>query len=104
MRGDIFRIRPNDTSGHEQKGHRFGVVIQSDRLPLSTVLVAPTSTHATASDFRPRINLNGRTTFVMVEQTRAMNPETRFGQFVGRLEIEEMQAVDEALRLVFGLF
>lgn len=104
MRGDIYRLRNRDSEGHEQGGNRFGVVVQSDRLPLSTVLVAPTSTSARPSDFRPRINLNGTTTFVLVEQTRAVNPETRLGAFAGRLDADELAAVDEALRLVFALF
>ena len=46
---------PRANRGHEQRGTRFAVVVQSDSLPLSTLLVAPTSTSARAASFRPRI-------------------------------------------------
>jgi mRNA interferase MazF len=53
---------------------------------------------------RPRITMNGTTTFVLVEQTRAVNPETRLGEFAGRLDAGELAEVDTALRLVLGLY
>ncbi|TAM87040.1 MAG: type II toxin-antitoxin system PemK/MazF family toxin, partial [Jatrophihabitans sp.] len=44
MRGEIYRLRaPRDARGHAQHGRRYAVVVQSDQLPLSTWLVAPTS-------------------------------------------------------------
>ena len=104
MRGDIYRLRTSEAQGHEQHGPRYGVVVQSDRLPLSTLLIAPTSTRATPSDFRPRITMSGTTTYVLVEQTRAVNPATRLGDFAGRLDAAEMADVDRALKLTLGLF
>ncbi|WP_139811621.1 type II toxin-antitoxin system PemK/MazF family toxin, partial [Mycobacterium avium] len=54
MRGEVFRLRaPRPARGHEQSGSRYAVVVQSDQLPLSTWLVAPTSTSARAASFRP---------------------------------------------------
>jgi mRNA interferase MazF len=38
----------------------------------------------------------------LVEQTVAVDPQ-RLGASVGRLEAVELRAVDDALRLVFGL-
>ena len=36
MRGDIYRLRTSRTAeGHEQRGPRYGVIVQSDDLPLS---------------------------------------------------------------------
>ncbi|MCL2788454.1 MAG: type II toxin-antitoxin system PemK/MazF family toxin [Micrococcales bacterium] len=104
MRGDIYRLRDKDTEGHEQRGPRYGVEVQSDRIRLSTLLVAPTSTSVRPSDLRPRIIMNGTTTYVLVEQTRAVNPETRLGDFAGHLDHDELAAVDQALRLVLGLY
>ncbi|MCL2781609.1 MAG: type II toxin-antitoxin system PemK/MazF family toxin [Actinomycetia bacterium] len=104
MRGDIHRLRAGDTEGHEQHGPRYVVEVQSDRIRLSTLLIAPTSTRARPSDLRPRVNMNGVTTHVLVEQTRAVNPEARLGDFVGRLDHDELAAVDDALRLVLGLY
>ncbi|GAA2070876.1 type II toxin-antitoxin system PemK/MazF family toxin [Actinomadura alba] len=104
MRGDVYRLRAaRDTVGHEQKGHRFAVIVQSDFLShLSTVLVAPTSTSASATFFRPDIELNGRKTRVMVEQTAAIDP-MRLGAFAGRLSLYELDQVDTALRTMLAL-
>jgi len=78
-------------------------VVQADELlGLSTVLVAPTSTRARAATFRPSIEIDGSETRVLVEQTAAVDPE-RLGESAGRLAVEELLAVDEALRLVLAL-
>ena len=103
MRGDVYELRaPRDAKGHEQRNNRFGVVVQSDLLPLSTWLVAPTSTSARPATFRPEIEVNGKTTLVLVEQTTAVDPE-RLGHVVAHLTHHEMSEVDEALRTVLHL-
>ena len=103
MRGEVFRLKaPRDTRGHEQSGRRLAVVVQSDDLPLSTWLVAPTSTTATAATFRPEIDLRGTRTRVLAEQTAAVDP-TRLGESVGILSRSELEKVEAALRLVLEL-
>jgi mRNA interferase MazF len=103
VRGDVYQLKaPGDTRGHEQQGNRYAVVVQSDLLPLSTWLVAPTSTSARPTSFRPEIEVNGKTTYVLAEQTAAVQPE-RLGNLVGHLSHREMFAVDEALRTVLHL-
>ncbi|MDR0284270.1 MAG: type II toxin-antitoxin system PemK/MazF family toxin [Propionibacteriaceae bacterium] len=104
MRGDIYRFRPHDTRGHKQSGVRYAVVVQSDDLMLSTLIVAPTSTRARPTVFRPQIELGGERTFVLVEQTTVVNPDLELGDFVGRLSVEELGELERALLLVFGLF
>jgi mRNA interferase MazF len=104
VRGDIYRLRaPKDARGHEQHGRRYAVVVQSDHVPLSTWLVAPTSTGRRAASFRPEIEIDGQRARVMVEQTSAVDPETRLGEFAGRLTADEMVQVDNALTDVLGL-
>lgn len=104
MRGDVFRYRaPRDVHGHEQGGTRYAVVVQSDDLPLSTWLVAPTSTGRIESLFRPEVAVAGESTRVLVEQVAAVDPQTRLGERVGRLTAAEMQDVDRALSIAFGL-
>jgi mRNA interferase MazF len=104
VRGDLYRLRvPKDARGHEQAGGRYAVVVQSDNLPLSTWVVAPTSTGRRAASFRPEIEIRGVTTRVIVEQLTVIAPEHRLGEFVGRLNAEEMHAVDAALRAVLAL-
>lgn len=104
VRGEIFKLRPPQSSkGREQRGGRFGVVVQADELlGLSTALVAPTSTNARPASFRPEITIGEQATRVLVEQTTAVDP-TRLGRSAGRLDSAEVNAVDDALRLVLGL-
>lgn len=103
MRGEVFRLRtPRDTRGHEQAGSRYAVVVQSDQLPLSTWLVAPTSTSARAASFRPEVRIAGLSTRVLAEQTAAIDP-TRLADGAGHLTFDELRRVEAALRLVLEL-
>ncbi len=103
MRSDVYRLRtPRDARGHEQRGTRFAVVVQSDLLPLSTWLVMPTSANAGPADFRPQIELHGTRTRVLADQLTAADPQ-RLGQFAGRLTASELADVDTALITVLGL-
>ncbi|QQS24635.1 MAG: type II toxin-antitoxin system PemK/MazF family toxin [Actinomycetota bacterium] len=103
MRGDIHRLRaPRGARKSEQRGSRYAVIVQSDDLMLSTVLVAPTSRSAPPRIFRPTITVNDEQTQVLIEQTSAVAPE-RLGEFVGRLTYEELVALDDGLRLVLEL-
>lgn len=103
MRGDVHELpAPRGARGHEQRGRRYAVVVQSDDLLLSTVLIAPTTTSDRATSFRPAIELLGRETLVLVEQTAAVDP-ARLGPWVGRLSHRELVDVDDALRLVLQL-
>jgi mRNA interferase MazF len=103
VRGDVYQLKaPRDARGHEQRGNRYAVVVQSDLLPLSTWLVAPTSTSARPASFRPQIEIEGKSTLVLVEQTAAVDPE-RLGHLVGHLSHAEMTTVDHALRVVLDL-
>lgn len=104
VRGDLYRLRaPKDVRGHEQAGPRFAVVVQSDDLPLSTWIVAPTSTGRREATFRPEIEIDGVKTRVIVEQLTVVDPKTRLGDFVGRLNSSELHDVDAALLVVLGL-
>lgn len=75
-RGEVYRFRVPKGLGHEQRGERYGVVVQADELlPRSAVLV---------------------------EQLGAVDVQ-RLGKRVGLLDADEMWAVDEALMTVLGL-
>ena len=103
MRGEVFQLHaPQGTSRHEQSGSRYAVVVQSDQLPLSTWLVAPTSTSALATSFRPEVEIGGVNTRVLAEQAAAVDPG-RLGKSVGFLGFDEMRRVDAALRIVLDL-
>ncbi|HEY9499096.1 MAG TPA: type II toxin-antitoxin system PemK/MazF family toxin [Terrimesophilobacter sp.] len=103
MRGDVHRLRaPRGSRGHEQDGARFAVVVQSDDLTLSTVLVAPTSRSALPRSFRPTVTINGERTLVLVEQTAAVAPE-RLGDLVGHVTRSELDDIARALRMALEL-
>jgi mRNA interferase MazF len=103
QRGDVFRFKTPKGVGHEQIGERFGVIVQADEfLPRSVVLVAPTSRSARAATFRPEVVVNGDETRVLAEQLGAVDVQ-RLGRRAGRLAVEEMWSVDEALETILGL-
>lgn len=103
MRGEVFQLQaPQRSRGHEQSGSRYAVVVQSDQMPLSTWLVAPTSTSARAASFRPEVEVGGVNTRVLAEQAAAVDPG-RLGKSVGFLSFDEMRRVDAALRIVLDL-
>lgn len=103
-RGEIFRLAsPRGARGREQSGVRYGVVVQADELlPFNTVVVAPTSTSAPGSTFRPVIRMADTRTLVLVDQIKAVDL-ARLGRSAGRLDAAELRAVDNALALVLGL-
>lgn len=102
-RGEIYELRMPRGTGHEQRGRRYGVVVQADALlPRSVVLLAPTSRSARAASFRPEIVLHGETTRVLVEQVGAVDMN-RLGDAVGHATTEEMWGVDDGLQTVLGL-
>ena len=104
VRGEVFRLPPvRGARGHEQRGARYAVVVQADEfLDLSTVLVAPTSTSARPTSFRPTITLDREETRVLVEQTAVVDPQC-LGRTAGRLGASELRSIDDALMLVLGL-
>ena len=103
QRGEVYRFKAPKALGHEQHGERYGVVVQSDALlPRSVVVVAPMSRSALPASFRPKVEVAGDATRVLVEQVGAVDVQ-RLGRRVGRLTGAEMWAVDDALLTVLGL-
>ena len=103
QRGEVFRFKIPKGLGHEQHGVRFGVVVQADEfLPRSVVIVAPTSRSARPASFRPPVEIAGETTLVLIEQLGAVDVQ-RLGRRVGRLTMEELWSLDEALATYLGL-
>jgi mRNA interferase MazF len=103
IRGEVYRVRPPRTAGHEQQGSRYGVVVQANELlPRSVVLIATTSTSARPASFRPEIDVAGQPTRVLVEQVGAVDT-TRIGELVGVVTPQEAWGIDDTLRTVLGL-
>ncbi|AXK32290.1 type II toxin-antitoxin system PemK/MazF family toxin [Streptomyces armeniacus] len=103
MRGDLYRLRASRNAvGHEQRGLRYAVVLQSESLNTSTLVVAPTSTSARPGLLHPKLDMNGTVAVVLVEQMAAVDPE-RLGDFAGRVEGAEWAEIEHAVKLVLGL-
>lgn len=103
MRGDIRRLHSDRRAkGREQQGARYAVVLQADYLPLSTVIVAPTSTSGVGASIWPRIDVGGTETYVLVEQLMAVDP-TRLGDVVGQVSPAEGELINDRLRDVLDL-
>lgn len=104
IRGDVVPLpAPKRAKGHEQRGRRYGVVVQSDDVPLSTVVVVPTSTRAQPASFRPEIELEGERTRVLVEQIRAIDAERLKHPPISHLRADEMRAVELAIGTILDL-
>jgi mRNA interferase MazF len=102
-RGDIYELRLPRGTGHEQRGRRFGVVLQADEfLPRSVVIIAPTSRSARPATFRPEMEVNAQTTRVLIEQLGAVDVG-RLGKLAGHVTPEEQWEIDDTLMVVLGL-
>ena len=102
-RGDVFELKLPKGVGHEQRGRRFGVIVQSDAfLSRSVVLIAPTSAGARPASFRPEIDIDGEPTRVLVEQLGAVDV-SRLGSLAGHLTPEQQWGVDESILTVLDL-
>lgn len=103
MRGDVVRVpAARGARGREQQGRRYGVVVQSDDLMISTVLVTPTSTGSLPMLHRPEVEILGERTCLLAEHTRAISRDA-LGPTVARLGHDDLRRLDEALKLVLGL-
>lgn len=102
-RGDIFELRLPRGTSHEQRGRRFGIVVQADEfLPRSVVIIAPTSRSAGSASFRPEVEINDERTKVLVEQIGAVDVGC-LRKRIGHIEPEEEWEIDDALHLVLGM-
>ena len=103
-RGDVLELRAHrEARGHEQRGRRLAVVLQSEEFwPTSTLVVAPTSTSAQFREYRPRISIRNEQTTVLVDQLSTFDL-SRFGEQIGRVSKPELAEIDGAIVLFLGL-
>ncbi|MGI8593605.1 MAG: type II toxin-antitoxin system PemK/MazF family toxin [Solirubrobacteraceae bacterium] len=102
-RGSICNVALGRTSGREQAGRRYAVVVQSDELSLlNTVVVVPTSTSARPATFRPEIVVAAQRTRALCEQIRTVDAQ-RIGAVVGMLSAAELRSVEDAMEIVLEL-
>ena len=103
VRGDVHRLPDNrHATGHVQRGPRYCVVVQSDNLMLSTVVVCPTSTSAQPATWRPEVTILGKDTLVLPEQILTADPQ-KLGKVVDTIPLGQLLDIDAALKLIMGL-
>jgi len=109
-RGDIHIVDFPDVGGHVIRGPHPGVIVQTDRMRLSsTVVVVPLTSAAKAADFRPAflVPIGGRESglprdgWAKCDQPMTL-PTVVLGPKAGRLSPEAIDRVDTALRFVLG--
>jgi mRNA interferase MazF len=104
QRGDVYRLPPpRRTRGHEQRGGRLAIVVQTSRFIISTVIVAPTSRSAQPAIWRPEVVIGQERTRVLVEQMRAIDTDLLEERFQGRVGVDDMHDIDVALAIILGL-
>lgn len=69
---------------------------------LSRVVVCPTSQSALGASFHPEVQVMGERTKVLCEMVRAVDAG-KLGAHACHLSLDEVQGLDDALRLVLGL-
>jgi mRNA interferase MazF len=103
VRGDVHAITLPRGRGRAQSGRRYAVVVQDDGLmAMPTIAICPTSQSVRAASYRPQIELKGDRTHVLCEMVGHVDA-SRLGAGVGHLSLAEIDAVDDALRLVLSL-
>lgn len=104
IRGAVYPIDLGDAKrGHEQRGKRLGLVLNTQQERWSTAIVVPTSTSAQASAFRPEAVVAGRPTRMLVDQLRTIDTQYVAGDLVDFLNREDMEQVEDAVVRYLGL-
>jgi mRNA interferase MazF len=103
IRGAVYRVDLGRPRGHEQGGRRYGVVLSPTDMPWSVATIAPTSTSAQASVFRPELEIAGRTTRVLVDQLRTLDVDHVHGEPVDYLSRDPSAEIEHALAHYLGL-
>ena len=103
IRGAVYRIDLGRARGHEPRGKRFGLVVSPSDSPLSIVTVIPTSTSAGPSIHRPELEIAGRPTRLLIDQTRSIDVDYVVGEPVDYLTRDELAAVELALAHYLGI-
>ncbi|WP_277870118.1 MULTISPECIES: type II toxin-antitoxin system PemK/MazF family toxin [unclassified Frankia] len=104
MRGAVYPVDLGDAKrGHEQRGRRLGLVLSMEQNTWSTVTIAPTSTSAQASTFRPEVIIAGRSTRILIDQIRTIDSAYVAGELVDYLSRDDMAQVEHTLSRYLGL-
>lgn len=108
QRGDIYHAERNPILGSEQRGYRPVLIIQNNlgNQHSPTVIVAAITSRPKTKlpTHVPIYGIKGleKDSFVLLEQIRTLD-KGRLDDYVGRLNREQMEKVDKALRTSTGI-
>jgi mRNA interferase MazF len=109
-RGDIFYADLSPVIGSEQGGTRPVLVVQNDvgNKFSPTVIVAAITSQINKAKLPTHIEINAhevgllKDSVILLEQVRTIDKK-RLREKIGRLDDEQLAAVDEALGISFGI-
>ncbi len=109
-RGDIFYADLSPVIGSEQGGTRPVLVVQNDvgNKFSPTVIIAAITSQINKAKLPTHIEINAhevgllKDSVILLEQVRTIDKK-RLREKIGRLDDEQLAAVDEALGISFGI-
>lgn len=104
-RGDIYWVAQGPTFGTEIRKTRSAVIVSNDSCNthgMRVVVLPITSNVSSLYPGEAAIQLRGRPARALGDQIRSID-KARLRSRVGRLREDELQAVDEALRITLAL-
>jgi mRNA interferase MazF len=103
IRGAVYRVDLGTPRGHEQGGHRLGLVLSPSEMSWSVATIVPTSTSARPATFRPSLEIAGRRTLFLVDQIRTVDTHYLVGDPVDYLHHDDFAVVEQTVIHYLGL-
>jgi mRNA interferase MazF len=104
-RGEIYWVNLDPSIGGETKKSRPGLIVSNDigNEASNIVMVAPiTSKVKNSYPFEVKVMVNGKSAKIMLNQCRAID-KSRLTRKIDNIDLDTMKAVEEAIKIVFGL-
>ncbi len=109
-RSEIWTVNLNPVRGHEQAGHRPGLVISVDTFnhgPAGLVVIIPITTKEKGIPFHVAISPQeggvSKKSFIKCEDMRSVSTE-RLSKCLGAVSLETLKAVEERLKILLDLY
>ena len=109
-RSEVWTVNLNPVRGHEQAGHRPGLVISVDTFnhgPAGLVVIIPITTKEKGIPFHVAISPPeggvSKKSFIKCEDIRSVSTE-RLSKCLGTVSLETLKAVEERLKILLDLY
>lgn len=100
-RFDIVLVKLNPTVGSEIQKTRPCIIISPDEMKsLKTVIVAPMTSKGFRFVFRPKIDFEGKSGLILLDQIRAVD-KTRIVKKLGKIDVDIAKEIVETLQEMF---